>query len=108
MKAGRLCHRVQLQERDDPDQVAGGPWSTVATLWAEVTAQVPAADREGFPSDRLRSPAIYQVKIRWRAGVQIDQRLLWDAKVLNITNVFDVNGGRSELVLICEEGANNG
>jgi len=108
VKAGRLNQRVTLQERADPEAVTGSTWADVETFWAEVVAQVPNADREGFPSEALRASTIYHVKARWRDGVQSDQRLLWRGLVLNIANAFDETGARREIILVCEEGLNNG
>lgn len=108
IEAGRLRHRLVLQQRssqaDGGGGQAGGPWAapvTVATVWGSIE---PLSGGERLRAMRLEGHLTHRVVIRYRAGVTSDMRIAFGARVFNIRAVVDIDERRRALELLCEEG----
>jgi SPP1 family predicted phage head-tail adaptor len=87
-------------------------------VWADVAPQpqaglpaevVPLSGREFIAAAAQQSKVSTRITIRWRAGVNHLQRLLYDGRVFNIEAVLpDNRSGREWLTLMCSEGVNDG
>lgn len=109
MNAGRLRHRVTIQQPVlSPDGLGGGSktWSNVATVWADVTTSEGnvGINLETVVSDQTRSLNMYRVKMRYRAGVGTNMRLLHRGRVLEILSVANIDERNKEMTLLCREG----
>ena len=107
MRSGMLRHRVTLQKKivavDDYGAAIGdAPWEDVATVWASLEAM---SGREFFASQQAQSEVTQRIRIRYRAGVTADMRVIHNGKVFNIVAPLQDNRGR-ELVLMCREVSN--
>ncbi len=104
VKAGRLRHRVTLQNAADTADGGGGfttTWSDVATVWAAIE---PLKSRERLFAQQLETPVTHRVTIRYRAGVTAKMRLKFGARVFNIRGVINAGERDRTLELLCEEG----
>ena len=102
MRAGMLRHRVTLQRFQQGQDAYGGPvetWEDVATVWASLEAM---SGREFFASQQAQSEVTQRIRIRYRADVTADMRVIHNGKVFNIVAPLPDNRGR-ELVLMCRE-----
>lgn len=105
MRSGMLRHRVTLQRFQQGQDAYGGPvetWEDVATVWASLEAM---SGREFFASQQAQSEVTQRIRIRYRAGVTADMRVIHNGKVFNIVAPLPDNRGR-ELVLMCREVSN--
>lgn len=75
MRAGRLRHRIDVQQATKTRTASGGyeeTWTTVATVWGAVE---PLRGREYFENAQVQSEATHRITLRYRAGVSPDDRL---------------------------------
>ena len=110
MRAGKLRHRIQLQEFTttvDPDTgYRDKAWADVAALWAEFA---PLSGREFIAAAATQSAVTARITIRHRAGVTNNHRILHGGAVYNIEVVLpDAESGKEHLTLMCSTGVNDG
>lgn len=101
MKAGQLDQRVTVERLEQGQDEIGQPYSTwtpVVTLWAAVE---PQAGREFVAAGAAQSQLTTKIRIRYRPGIQSDDRVIHNGKAMNIQSVIDYRSQRRELVLMC-------
>lgn len=108
MNAGKLRHRVTIQELVRADDGYGGiteTWQDVATVWAAVE---PLRGSERYRAQQVQSELAYKVTMRYRAGIKPQMRLVYGGRVLEIEAVIDVEELHRWLELLCSEVVQNG
>ena len=110
MQAGKLRHRVTLQEPIKEQNPTTGAvintWRDVANIWADVTA---LSAREFIAAQASQGDITTRITIRFRAGVTRKNRILFRSAIYNIEGVLpDPRSGREYLTLPCSEGASDG
>ena len=110
MQAGKLRHRVKIQEKinlQNPDTGAVTPqWQDIATVWADVVA---LSAREFIAAQATQGEITTRITIRYRSGLTNDSRIIFRDEIYNIEGVLpDAISGREYLTLPCSEGVNNG
>ncbi|WP_110642458.1 phage head closure protein [Salinicola sp. CPA57] len=110
MQAGKLRHRVELQQKGtgrNPD--TGGVidvWQSVTTVWASIE---PLSAREFIAAGATQASVTTRITIRYREGVTAQMRAVSRGKIYNIEGVLpDDKSGREYLTLPCSEGVNDG
>lgn len=106
MRAGKLRHRLRIEQAVDVRDTGGGftrTWSLLDVVHAEI-----ASEDAGEPLDAgsLTSTQRHKVSIRYRTGVTPSMRLVPvndTDRVFRILSVVDEEGRQRELVLTCEE-----
>ena len=104
MRAGMLRHRVTIQRQEIVFGKFGAPlhdkvWENVATVWASLEAM---SGREFFVIQQAQSEVTQCIRIRYRADVTADMRVIHNGRVFNIVAPLPDNRGR-KLVLMCRE-----
>jgi SPP1 family predicted phage head-tail adaptor len=90
MRIGPLDRRLTLQSKQTALDASGQPietWSTVAEIWGQI---VPQRGAERFAAQQIVGHAVTTFRIRWRAGVSVLNRLLYDSKIWDILDVREV------------------
>lgn len=110
MQAGKLRHRVTLQEKVEIQDSGTGAttpeWRDVATVWADVVA---LSAREFIASQANQGQITNRITIRYRPGVTNRNRIICGTRLFNIEGVLpDPVSGREYLTLPCSEGVNDG
>lgn len=108
MRAGKLKSRGMLQVRGTTQDAAGQPtaaWVDVAPVWADIKF---LSGLESIKSDSIASVARASIRIRYRAGVKADMRLVFGADVFDIRAVLPDAGDHVFLDLVAEVGVNQG
>ena len=103
MQAGRLRHRITIQEPVTARNSYGEAittWTAVATVWASVE---PLSGREFFAAEHVQSEVTHRVRMRWQSGITPDMRVLFDGRVLTIDAVINYGERRTDLQLMCQE-----
>jgi SPP1 family predicted phage head-tail adaptor len=103
MKAGVLRHKVSIQNPSESTDTQGGAeftWTTVATAWAAVE---PLSSREQYWQSQLQTLGTHKVTLRYTALVTSRSRILFGARVFEITNITNTEERNEELTLICVE-----
>ncbi len=110
MQAGKLRHRVTLQEPVKGQNPTTGAvintWRDVATVWAEVS---PSSVREFIAAQSVQGEITTRIVINYRAGITRKHRILFRGGIYNIEGVLpDPKSGLEYLTLPCSEGVNDG
>lgn len=108
MRAGRLRHKVVIEQVAEPQSGTGEPgesWSTFATRRAAIE---PLSGDELFASQQTAAQATLVVKMRYLSGVTPKMRVSYTdpddgVRTLDITSVIDVDEKRRETHLMCTE-----
>ncbi|MCB0190645.1 MAG: phage head closure protein [Anaerolineae bacterium] len=105
MRAGKLRHRVVIQQNTptrDTDGAELESWSTVATVWAAV---IPLSGREQFinAEDQTVALSSTRIEMRYRSGLTTRMRVTWSGHTYDIQRIVEVNTRQRELHLLCEE-----
>lgn len=103
MRAGRLRHRITIQQKSVSQDAYGeedATWSTYLQTWASVE---PLEGRE-YMEGRAQAQAVsHRVLMRHRDGVTAEMRVLHGSRVLQIESVLNTRERDEELELMCRE-----
>lgn len=109
MQAGRLRHRITLQEPVKSQGSIGqtvNTWQTYAVVWAEVN---PSSVREFVSAQAFQNEVTGRITLRYRDDVTAKHRVLYRGQIYNIEGVFtDPNSGLEYITLATSEGLNDG
>lgn len=101
--AGTLKERI-LIERPTAERTATrlqtAGWETVARCLAAIAPEGVGAEAE---AQALSAMPRFQVAIRWREGIGIDQRISWGKRVLMVRQLLDDPRRKERIVMRCEE-----
>jgi SPP1 family predicted phage head-tail adaptor len=104
VRAGKLRHRITLQDRDTTRDSHGGYVKT----WTDVATGIPAEaeplrGREYAALQAAQSDVSIRFRIRYRSDVTATMRVLWEGKAFEIVGPpIDVAGLHRELWLMCQ------
>lgn len=95
LNAGRLRHKIQIQELTNVEDTSGAVqndvgelqqvWTTIATVWAEIA---PLSAREMIAAQKENSEVVAKIIIRYRANINAAMRLYHAAK----NNFYNIEG----------------
>lgn len=105
MRAGRLRHRITIQENQPMTDAYGQPvenWVDVATVWGAVEPQR-AVERFVDEANQLLASRTTLIVIRYRTGVSVESRVSWSGLTFNIRSIVNPDWRNRELQLTCEE-----
>lgn len=109
MRAGRLSSRITIQERQKTTNPANGEdlfgWVDVLSCAAEF---VPNRGQEFFASRQKQDESAGLFRIRYRAGIVPEMRILFEGKPYDIISVDPMFGRKTGLELLAKTGVNNG
>lgn len=108
MQAGKLKHRVTIQQVTETTKPSGErsqSWGTLATVWASI---VPLSGRELWNASQAQPDVTHTVTMRSGGDVTRDtitpkHRILHGSRVLNVLSIRDENEDGFTLVLNCME-----
>lgn len=107
MEAGKLGHRITIQQATVAQDAYGEPvktWGTLATVWAAVE---PLIGREYLAVQQIQSAVSVRVRIRYRSGITPLMRVQWvdsgTTRIFDIESVQEVRTERRELILMCKD-----
>lgn len=107
MEAGKLHHRITIQQATVTQDAYGEPvktWGTLATVWAAVE---PMIGREYLAVQQLQSAANVRIRIRYRPGITPLMRVQWidgaTTRLFDIESIQEVRTERRELILMCKD-----
>lgn len=103
----QLDQRVQIQ-RKAVTRASNGEevvtWVLVATVWAEVRA---LRGEEFFAGAQMQNSVDHQVRLRWRADITREMRILWGDQPLDIVSIVPL-GRHDALEILALAGVRNG
>ncbi|WP_335342482.1 phage head closure protein [Polycladomyces zharkentensis] len=75
-------------------------WTDIATVWAAVE---PLRGREYFEAAAINAENTVRIRMRYKAGVKPDMRVIYSGRIFNITSVIDIDERHQEMHLMCRE-----
>jgi len=108
MRAGKLRHRITIQERVETQDDYGSSvaaWVTFATVHASVE---PISGKELLAAQAINSETRVRMRLRYISGITSDMRVSFNLKLYNIQEIIDFKEENRELQLMCNEGVNDG
>lgn len=110
LNASDLNKRITLQQKSNNYQTdeEGNPievWNDIAIIWAAVK---PLRGREFWQAASTNAENTIKVIIRYRSGITNDMRIAYGNRLLEITNIIDVDEKHREIHLMCKEVLDNG
>ncbi len=103
MRAGRLRHRVTIQEKTVTQDTFGAEvitWSDVITLWAGVE---PLRGREFDELRRTGAEVTTRIVTRYKSGVLPEMRATYNSHTYDILSVINLEERDREVHLMCRE-----
>jgi SPP1 family predicted phage head-tail adaptor len=103
VQAGKLRHRVIIQQRASGENAYGEPngaWGTWKTVWAEVA---PTSGVEREQDQQTSAVTSHRVTVRYINGLTTDHRILFGTRVLGIHEIVNTDERNIEQVLRCSE-----
>lgn len=113
MQAGKLRHRIDIQEQQTLRDPATGEFGDTewVTRWARCPAQVqPMSTRDVVAARANQSEATARMVIRYRPGVLSTMRVLYRDEVYSIEGppLEDAESGQDYLTLLVSKGVKDG
>lgn len=105
-EAGVLRHYVRLENPGAAVPDGEGGFTQTFTRLADVWAQImpaTARDLERVTAGTALSTATHVVTIRYRVGVTTQTRVIFGARIFQVTGVSNPEERNIELVLVCVE-----
>ena len=90
MRAGKLDRVITIQRAVTSPNAFNEPvetWQDVARVWAQ---QRPNRGAERFTAQGINGDAVLTFHIRWRSDLTVKDRILYEGRVWNITDVREV------------------
>lgn len=102
MNTGQFDQRVTVERlMGDAVDDYGQPiatWTPLCTVWAAVE---PLSGREYFAASMMVAEVTTRIRLRYRPGLTVTDRVNHEGKLYNITSLIDYKSGHRELVLMC-------
>ena len=102
MRAGQLGKRIRIERLQSGVDEIGQPitgWSPVFDAWASME---PLTGREYIAAGAEQSEVTTRVRLRYRPGITIADRVCHEGKLFNIVSVIDYRCDHRELILMCK------
>lgn len=107
MRAGQFRTPVLLQRRSPSTDAEGAPlddWTTIGTIWTDIQS---TAGVEVLQAQQEEARITHQVTARWHPSLVPplghDCRLLWGARILDISMAMDPEQRNREIDMFCVE-----
>lgn len=104
MQAGKLRHRITIEQPDASEGVGGEElpnYSTFATIWGSVE---PLSGSEGLQGRQAGAEVTHRVRIRYHAGITSNMRIVWSNRYFNLSQPpINKDERNREMELICRE-----
>ncbi len=105
MRAGKLRHRVTIQQKSgNQDSFGGESWDNptiVATVWAAVEP-LQVRWKESVAGNQEIAEATTQIRMRFREGITTGMRAVHGSTTYDFEAAIDVDGRKRELILMCK------
>ncbi|SOQ06547.1 phage head closure protein [Pseudomonas syringae group genomosp. 3] len=113
MRAGRLRHRIDIQDRTftqdrNTGEMVPGPW---VTTWEDCPAEIkPLSTRDFVQAQAAQAEITARIVIRYRPGVTSSMRAVHGETIYTLTGppLADDGSGREYLTLMVSAGVRDG
>lgn len=107
MRAGRLKHRITIEQPTNSQSSTGASTASWSTYLTRRASQEPLAGREKLASsEAFFGEADYRFTMRYTSGVTKAMRISWDSRTFDITavnHILDPKSGDRMTILLATE-----
>lgn len=104
-----MRHRVDIEQRQPTRDAFAGETDSWVSVATNIAANIdPLSGRELYSAQQSHSEATVRIRIRYRAGVEAAQRVIFREQPYSILYVINTNMRNEELQLMCSIGVNEG
>jgi SPP1 family predicted phage head-tail adaptor len=103
MQAGKLRHRVTVQQPQQQTNSLGEPTLAYVDLFDAWVQIQPLSARELVFAKQLQLDTTHKVYTRWTPDITSDCRLVYNGRILNVIGVTNVDERNHDMVLTCCE-----
>jgi len=103
MRAGRLRHRITIQQPTTSTNAQGGKiktWVDVATVWAGIE---PISASESDQNHQLEPEVSVRIVMRYRSGITSDMRIKFGSRYYKIIGIINPDERNKELQITAIE-----
>lgn len=103
MNFRRMRNRLTFQVPISiPDDMGGRDvsWDEVFTTWGSIR---PARAQEIFTAQQLEHEITHEIRMRYRAGISPQMRILYEGRIFHITSLLNANEVDKELRIMVRE-----
>jgi phage head-tail adaptor, putative, SPP1 family len=100
MRAGRLRHKIEIQQVVETQSATGAVINTWQTYYQARASYEPKSGKEAYTAQQEHAQATAMFRMRYKAGITTKMRLIYDNRVFDIENVIDVYGRGRELQIM--------
>ena len=104
MRAGQLRKRIKLQRaipsKPDAYGAVSDSWSDLATRWAEIK---PLIGKEKEQAAAVKATVTHSIRLRYLEGLTMADRVKWDNRIFEITDLQNIHERDREIKLTCTE-----
>jgi SPP1 family predicted phage head-tail adaptor len=104
MKAGKLYHRLAIQEDKGTAVNALNErvenWATLTTRYGSIE---PLTGRELWTAQQVQADVTHKIRMRSYAGLKPKMRLVFQGRIFNIGSVRNLEEVNEELEIFCKE-----
>ena len=104
MNAGRLRHRIDIQQELTTQNAYGEPTQSWVTFASGLYCSIePIRGKEYFSADMVQAEVSHRVRMRYMPGVHPKQRIKYCNRYLDIIDAINILEQNKELELMCKE-----
>ena len=100
MRAGRLRHKIEIQQIDTGRDDAGGNLQTVTTVLSTRARADQSTGREYWASEHTATEYDVVFTIRYRTGITENMLVAYDGGRYKIKSIIDPSGYKRELKIL--------
>ena len=105
MRAGKLRHRLALQNATETDSGTGTghldkTWTTYATVWGSIE---PLSGRELVEQEQVQSEVTHKTKIRYQSAITSEHRIVFKTRTFQIVTMLNPEERNREIELMLRE-----
>lgn len=103
MKAGKLRHLLQIQERTELKNSYGEPvetWRPTSSTWGEIK---PLSGDELFNANQIKPNVSHEIRIRYGSAVTPGDKMKFGARTFHIESVMNQDERNRELRILARE-----
>ena len=103
MDVGKLRHRVELHQVGSNQDSYGQSvrtWTKYDTVWASI---IPLQGRELEHAKQISAETNFKVTIRYNKNVTVEDRVIFNERILEVTAVINVHEQNIMQFLFCKE-----
>ena len=104
MEAGKLRHRVNIQQQVTTQDSYGEAVNTWTDIYSSISASIePISGKEFFSGEKYNMEISHKIRIRYKSGIYPKQRVKFGSRYFDIETIINWQERNIEQQLMCKE-----